>query len=74
MAKKYGIGATNGKKATTYVATAPDGTILKKKSFFIHTETALIGAFQHEGKWRASGVTEEVRDWGSQIFLEAQKT
>ncbi len=73
MAKKYGTGATSGKKATTYMATAPNGEPLKKKSFFIHTDTALIGAFKHEGKWVATGVTDKIQDWGSQQFFEAKR-
>ena len=73
MAKKYGVGATAGKKASTYVAEAPDGTRLKKKSFFIHSDKAFISAYYHGGKWKAAGVTEQVRDWGSQHFFEATK-
>lgn len=73
MAKKYGIGATSGKTTSVFQATAPDGTILKKKSFFIHTDTAFIGAFQFDGKYRASGVTDKIQDWGQQIFLEARR-
>lgn len=73
MAKKYGIGATRGKTASTFQAIAPDGNVLKKKSFHIHTDKALIGAFQHKGIWYASGVTDQVHDWGEQIFLPAEK-
>lgn len=74
MAKKNGIGATSGKKATTYIANTPDGQVLVKRSFFIHTDEALMGAFKtDDGKWHASGITSEVQDWGSQIFLKAFK-
>jgi hypothetical protein len=74
MAKKYGHGATEGLKASKFQATAPDGTILIKKSFFIHTDTAFIGAFKgKDGKWMASGVTNEPKSWGEQVFLVASR-
>lgn len=73
MAKKYGVGVTAGKKASTYEAIAPDGTKLKKKSFFIHNDTALMGAFEHNGSWMASGITLEKQNWINQIFLPAKK-
>jgi hypothetical protein len=73
MAKKYGVGANTGKKATTYFAYAEDGTKLFKKSYIIHADDAYIGAYLFEGKWHASGVASTPQDWGSQVFLKAQK-
>lgn len=71
MAKKHGECAITGRKATTYTATMPDGTVLKKKSYFIHTDTAFIAAYKIQDKYIASGVTREVHDWGSQQFFPA---
>lgn len=73
MAKKYGVGANTGKKATTYVAYAEDGTKLFKKSYIVHADEAYIGAYFHNGKWHASGVASKPQDWGEQVFLTAQK-
>lgn len=73
MAKKYSVGANSGKKASTYVAYTEDGTKLVKKSFIIHSDEAYIGAYLHNGEWHASGVVSTPQDWGSQVFLKAQK-
>ena len=73
MAHKNGIGANRDKKATTYEAVAPDGSKLKKKSFVVHSDTALMGVFKHGGKWMASGITDEEQDWGAQIFIPATR-
>lgn len=72
MAKKYGIGANSGKQSSIYQATAPDVTILEKKSFNVHEDEALIGMFQYNGKWVASGVFAE-KTWSNQIFVKAIK-
>lgn len=74
MAKRNEVGPTSGKKSTLYIANTPDGQVLVKRSFFIHTEEALMGAFKTpDGKWHASGIVSEVQEWGSQIFLKAYK-
>lgn len=73
MAKKYGVGANSGKKASTYVAYAKDGTKLVKKSYIVHADEAYIGAYQFNGKWLASGVAPQPQDWGGQVFLKATK-
>lgn len=62
------------KKATTYIAEAPDGTQLIKKSFNTTSDTAYIAAFMHNDKWVASGVTDSPKDWGAQQFFKATKT
>ena len=54
--KRGGTSVNAGKKGTTYTATAPDGTILTKRSFQYHSERAYIAAYQHEGVWHAAGV------------------
>lgn len=74
MAKKYGIGENIGKKATTWMATAPDGTLLKKKSYNVHEEPAFMATYQSEGKWIPSGVQKQKQDWGSQQWLPANLT
>jgi hypothetical protein len=62
-----------GKQAVTYQATLPDGTVLKKKSFNIKDDVALIAAIKLNGEWFATGVTDRVRDWGSQQFFRASR-
>jgi hypothetical protein len=62
-----------GKKSVTYQATLPDGTVLKKKSFNIKDEVALIAAIRLNGEWFATGVTDRVQDWGGQEFFRATK-
>ena len=71
--KKAGILATAGRKATYYEATAPDGTRLVKRTFYIMDDKALIAAFLSEGKWIASAVVTEVQDWETQVFLPAKR-
>jgi hypothetical protein len=76
MSKRYEIGPNNSKKATTYTATAPDGTHLVKKSFNVHTDTARMYMYYFNGKWTASGITlieGNGQDWGNQIYLVATK-
>ena len=74
MAKKNSIGPTANKKASLYTATAPDGSILKKRSFFIHTDNALMGAFYHNGKWIATGILGEAGEYAlNKQFLNAKK-
>jgi len=54
--QKGGEGPTRGRKATTYTATAPDGSVLTKRSYFTSADTAVMGAYEHEGKWYAASV------------------
>lgn len=61
------------KKAVTYQATLPDGTVLKKKSFNIKSETALMGVYELNGKVTASGITDQVQDWPGQQFIKATR-
>lgn len=56
--EKNRVGPTSGKKATHYVANAPDGTVIHKKSFKVHSDVAVMGLYQHNGKWYAAGVTD----------------
>lgn len=61
------------KKSVTYQATLPDGTILKKKSFNIKTETAYMGICNLNGKPTPSGITDKVQDWPGQQFIKATR-
>jgi hypothetical protein len=71
--KKGGTSANAGRTAAVYEATLPDGTVVKKRSFHIFTETAVLGCYEHNGKWAASGITDGPKDWGSQIFVDARR-
>lgn len=66
--KKGGTSKNAGKKATTYTATAPDGTVLTKKSFEFQCEDAFIGAYQHQGVWHAAGVCGRRSERGEPIY------
>lgn len=73
MAKKNSKGDIFGKKGSLYEAVAPDGSVLKKLSFSIHTKSALMGAYRSGDSWRASGIVANKVDWGEQIFIPARK-
>ena len=55
--KRGGTSVNAGRKATTYVATLPDGTIVRTCSYAIDADSAWIGAYEHAGQWHASGIT-----------------
>lgn len=72
--RKGGTSATAGRKATTYEATAPDGTVLRKKSFQVGTDTAVMMIYRDPtGRWTASGVQAEAQDWGNQQPVQAKR-
>jgi hypothetical protein len=50
--KKGGIGPTKGRKATNYTAVAPDGTVVKTKSFFVSNRDAQVAIVRaDDGRW-----------------------
>ena len=71
--QKGGTSANYGRTASTYKATAPDGTVFRKRSYQIHEPQALIGAYEHEGKWYASGVATIGTQYSRQTMLPAVK-
>ncbi len=74
MAKKYSEGPNKSKVSSTYQATAPDGTVFKKKSFIVHSDTAYIAVYESiNGGYAASAVTSKPMNWGTQIFIPAIK-
>jgi len=54
--QKGGEGPNKGRKATTYRAILPDGSVVEKKSFFESGPTALMAIYQHEEKWYVANV------------------
>lgn len=74
MTKRHGIGPIANKKASTFQATAPDGTLLTKRSFNVHTDIAFMATYQYQKQWRAGGIQAEQQDWGpGQRWLSAIK-
>lgn len=72
--KKGQQGPIRGHQASVYEATAPDGTVIRKRSFFVHTDDAFMGVFKDStGTYVASGVTDGPKDWGAQEFVKATK-
>lgn len=67
--QKGGEGPTRGKRATTYTATAPDGTTLRTRAMFIPgtapTTDAVMLAYEHRGTWYPNGVwaAGSLPDW-----------
>jgi hypothetical protein len=39
--------------SSTYEATLPDGTVVRKKSSDVHQETAILGCWEFRAKWFA---------------------
>ncbi len=72
--KKGGTSANAGRTSSTYEAVMPDGTVVRKRSFHVHQDDALVGCFEHNGKWHVSGVTDRVQNWGGQRFIPAKRT
>lgn len=59
--KRGGTSKNAGKKATTWVATTADGTMVKKRSFHVDPDRPVwIAVYQHEGKWYTATVTNDV--------------
>lgn len=56
--QKGGTSANTGKKATTYVATAPDGTERRKRSFQ-PIRNPVMGFYEHKGQWYVACVTDK---------------
>jgi hypothetical protein len=54
--RKGGTSATAGKKATTFLIDMPDGSTKRKRSYFVHDETALAPVFEHDGVWHTTGI------------------
>lgn len=54
--KKGGTSATAGKVSVKYEATAPDGTVLTKRSFKAGDEVAVMNIYKHENVWYANCV------------------
>jgi hypothetical protein len=60
--KRGGSSPTAGKKASVYQATAPDGHLLRKATYKVSVDTAVLYAYQRLGEWHAAGVREK-RSW-----------
>lgn len=71
--KRGGTSAVAGKKAVIYEATLPDGQVVRKRSFYVNQESAVLGCYQHDGKWYASGIVDSPKAWGGQSFVEAKR-
>jgi len=55
--QRGGDGPNTGKKATTYIATLPDGIEVTKRDF--NPPAIPTGyAYQHEGKWYLAAISE----------------
>ena len=72
--QRGGEGPNTKKRASTYEATLPDGKITHKKSYNVHSEIALIGCYQHDGRWQVAGVyAVDAPKVDGQTFIEAKK-
>jgi len=72
--QRGGVGATRGKKASTYEATLPDGTVVQKKSFHVDTPAAWMSTYQTtDNKWHAGGIYAETKGWENYRFVEARR-
>lgn len=72
--KKGGTSVNSGRKARIYEATTPDGTVLRKKTFQVDADTAVMMVFKDpSGTWVASAVTAEPKDWGTQQAITATR-
>ena len=56
--KRGGTGATAGRTATIYLVGLPDGTEVKKRSFFLTAPTLYAGIYKIDGAWKAGGLYE----------------
>lgn len=64
--KKDGDGPTAGLKAAVYDIELPDGSRVKKRSFYIHEQRAVAAIYQHQSKWYVAGILSSDRnlwDW-----------
>lgn len=62
--RKGCVGPTAGKLATRYEATAPDGSVIKTRSFFTHASHGIMAVLLcPEGKWHANGVRRLDETW-----------
>lgn len=71
--RRGGTSANAGRRASKYEATLPDGTVVRKRSYQVHQDTAHLGCYQHEGKWYTSGVRAEPQDWPGQQWVECRR-
>ena len=70
---KGGTSANAGKKAVTYEATLPDGNVVRKKSFQVDAPEAVLGCYEHQGAWYASGIAATPQRWSGQQFVPATR-
>lgn len=61
--KRGGRGPNAGKRSAVYVATAPDGTELKKRTFETSEDEAVFLAYRFDGVWYANSVHAERPVW-----------
>jgi hypothetical protein len=71
--QKGGQGPTAGRKAVTYRATLPDGSVATKRSFHVDSAEAHLGCYQHDGKWYVSAVVASPQPWPRQQFVPARR-
>ena len=71
--QRGGDGPNTGKKASKYQGTLPDGRVVTKRSFNIHTETALLRVYQHQGVWECCGPFADKTSWPDGTYITAQK-
>lgn len=68
------VSDNSGKKAITYEATLPNGTVVRQKSFNVNQPDAFLGCFQDAAKrWLYSGIVATPQNWSGQIFIKARK-
>lgn len=57
---KGGTGPTRGATMATYLVPLPDGTRVKKRSAWVHTDEAWAGIYQGpDGAWHCAGIAVE---------------
>lgn len=66
--KRGGTSKNAGRKASTYTATAPDGTILTKRSYEIDTPTAYMAAYNSHTGWSANSIVKKIDENGHPCF------
>lgn len=67
--KKGGTSVNAGRKASTYEATLPNGTVVRKRAFGVESPTAYIAYFKRtDGSFLAVAVVEKVTSQGAPIY------
>lgn len=67
--KRGGEGPTAGRRASVYEATAPDGTVLRRRSFKFHEAEGPMACHEHAGVWYEQGVYAARPDWAGEATV-----